>query len=109
MTAMAAASKPPFAFGCSLAVFPAEEIEALTESGTRLESLAAGAVPPATPDEQHFLLVQRNEAEPRTVAERAWSRLIGRRELERGDQSKPPPEPPENYGMVEFDKDRCWW
>lgn len=106
---MATDVKRPFAFGCSLAVFPAEEIEALTESGSHLEALAAGAIPPASPEDEHFLLVHRDEAEPRTTAERAWLRLIARRELERGDRTKPPPERPENYGMVEFDKDRCWW
>jgi uncharacterized protein YifE (UPF0438 family) len=99
----------PFVFGCSTAVFPAEEVAALTECGTLLEALASGAVPPTTPEQKHFLRVDRGEAEPRTVAERAWLRLKGRREFEHGDQAKPPPEPPTDYGMVEFDADRCWW
>jgi uncharacterized protein YifE (UPF0438 family) len=99
----------PFVFGCSTAVFPDEEFAALTESGTLLEALAAGAVRPATPEQEHFLRVDREEAEPRTVAERAWVRLKGRREFERGDQARPPAEPPKDYGMVEFDADRCWW
>ncbi len=39
-------------------------------------------------------------------------RLKGRREYEREqarEASAPPAVPPENYGMVEFDADRCWW
>ena len=99
----------PFVFGCSTAVFPPEEVAALTESGTLLEALASGVVRPTTPEQQHFLLVDRDEADPVTVAERAWVRLKGRREVEQGDRAKPPPEPPKDYGMVEFDADRCWW
>lgn len=99
----------PFVFGCSTAVFPPEEVAALTEHGPLLEALAAGAVRPATPGHEHFLRVDRDEADPETVAERAWVRLKGRREFEQGDRAKPPPEPPKDYGMVEFDADRCWW
>lgn len=99
----------PFVFGCSTAVFPEDEFAALTESGTLLEAIAAGTVRPSTPEQKHFLQVERDEAEPETVAERAWVRLKGRREFERGDEPKPPPEPPKDYGMVEFDADRCWW
>jgi uncharacterized protein YifE (UPF0438 family) len=102
-------SQQPFVFGCSTAVFTAEEIAVLTELGTLLESLASGAVPPTTLEHEHFLKVDRDEADPETVAERAWVRLKGRREFEQGDRVKPPPEPPKDYGMVEFDADRCWW
>lgn len=100
----------PFAFGCSLAVFPPEEIDALTESGSRLEAIAAGAVRPTTREEKHFLLVHQEKAEPETLLERAWLRLLARREFERGDQPKPPDTATaKDYGMVEFDADRCWW
>jgi uncharacterized protein YifE (UPF0438 family) len=99
----------PFVFGCSTAVFPAEEVAALTEFGGLLEALAAGAVAPTTPEQEHFLRVDREEAEPQSVAERAWVRLKARREFEQSDRTKPPPEPPKDYGMVEFDADRCWW
>src|SRR5262245_31123471 len=101
--------RPSFAFGCSTAVFPAEEVAALTESGSFLEALASGAARPTTPEQEYFLRVDRGEAEPRTVAERAWVRLKARREFENADREKPPPEPPKDYGMVEFDADRCWW
>jgi uncharacterized protein YifE (UPF0438 family) len=101
--------RPPFVFGCSTAVFPADELAALTESGAILEALASGALAPATPEQEHFLRVDRGESDPRTVAERAWVRLKARREFENADQGKPPPEPPPDYGMVEFDADRCWW
>lgn len=105
---MATDLNQPFAFGCSMDVFPADEVDVLTERGARLEALATGSVSPATAEEKHFLLVHREEAEPRTLAERAWVRLVGRREFEKGDQPKPP-EKPDNHGMVEFDADRCWW
>ena len=75
----------------------------------RLEALAAGAVRAATPEEKHFLLVDRDEADPETVAERAWVRLKGRREFEQADRGTAPPEPTPDYGMIEFDADRCWW
>ena len=98
----------PFAFGCDTSVFPANEIAALEKHGTRFEALASGAAP-ATPAEEHFLRVDREEAEPHSVAERAWLRLKARREYEREQKGSAPPAPPENYGMVEFDADRCWW
>src|SRR4029079_1278762 len=72
----------PFAFGCSTAVFPADEIAALAEAGGRLEGLAAGEASPADAEEKHFLKVDRDEAEPETLLERAWVRLKGRREFE---------------------------
>ncbi len=99
----------PFAFGCSTAVFPPEELAALAESGALFEALAAGAVAPATPEQEHFLRVDREEAEPATVAERAWVRLKGRREYEREQTAARPPVPKEDYGIVEWDADRCWW
>lgn len=102
-------TREPFAFGCDASVFPAAEIAALERHGGRFEALAAGAERPATPAEEHFLRVDRAEAEPKSVAERAWVRLKARREYEREERGTPPPAPPENYGMVEFDADRCWW
>jgi uncharacterized protein YifE (UPF0438 family) len=103
------ATGPSFVFGCSTAVFPAEEIAALTEVGLLLEGLASGTVRPATPDQEHFLKVDRGEADPLTVAERAWVRRKARLDFERGDRVKSPQEKPTDYGMVEFDADRCWW
>lgn len=99
----------PFAFGCDVSVFPAKEIAALEKHGSRFEALASGAAKPATPAEKHFLQVDREKAEPTSVAERAWLRLKARREYEREQQGSAPPAAPENYGMVEFDADRCWW
>jgi uncharacterized protein YifE (UPF0438 family) len=99
----------PFAFGCSTAIFPAEELEALSENGNGLEALGAGVIQPATPEQEQFLRVDREEADPSTVCERAWARLKGRREYEREEKIAPPPEPKKDYGMVEFDADRCWW
>ena len=101
----------PFVFRCSTAVFPADELAALEEYGNWLEALASGAIKPATLEQEHFLAVDRDEAEPATVCERAWVRLKGRREYEReeGRQTAPPPPPPEDYGIVEWDADRCWW
>jgi uncharacterized protein YifE (UPF0438 family) len=100
----------PFVFGCSTAVFPHEEFKALQEYGNWLEALAAGTIKPVTAEQERFLRVDRGEADPETVCERAWVRLKGRREyeLEEGEPPPPPP-PPENYGIVEWDHDRCWW
>ena len=54
--------------------------------------------------------MDRDEADPKTLLERAWVRLKGRREFEaEGQQNAAPPPKPEDYGMVEFDADRCWW
>ena len=99
----------PFVFGCSMAVFPPNEVEALNEQGNMLEALAAGTIRPATPEQKHFLRVDRDGADPKTVEERAWVRLKARREFEQGEKAKAPPVPPQDYGMVEFDADRCWW
>jgi uncharacterized protein YifE (UPF0438 family) len=99
----------PFAYRCSVDVFPPDERAALDEFGNHLESLASGSEPPGTPEEEHFLRVERGEADPETVAERAWVRLKGRREFEAEQQGTPPPPPPDDYGMVEYDADRCWW
>jgi uncharacterized protein YifE (UPF0438 family) len=99
----------PFAFGCDVSVFPANEIKALERHGARFEALASGAARPTTPEEKHFLRVDRDDAKPNTLAERAWLRLKARREYEREQKGAAPATPPENYGMVEFDADRCWW
>jgi uncharacterized protein YifE (UPF0438 family) len=99
----------PFEFGCSMTVFPADEVEALDEHGHLLEELAAGRLKPTTAEQRHFLKVDRDEAEPRTVLERAWVRLKGRREFEREQNATRPAEPAENYDIKEIDEDRCWW
>jgi uncharacterized protein YifE (UPF0438 family) len=98
----------PFVFGCSLIIFPPEEVEALSEYGHWLDALATGRIQPLTTEQRHFLLVNREEAEPETLCERAWVRLKGRREFENGGKLPSPP-PADDYGMVEFDADRCWW
>jgi uncharacterized protein YifE (UPF0438 family) len=98
----------PFAFGCDVTVFPPDEIAALELHGARFEALASGAARPGNAAEKHFLAVDREEAKPKTLAERAWLRLKARREFEQ-EERKAPPAQPENYGMVEFDADRCWW
>jgi uncharacterized protein YifE (UPF0438 family) len=101
----------PFAFNCSTAIFPADEFTALTEYGNWLEALSMGAIEPVTPEQEHFLKVDREESEPESVFERAWVRLKGRRAYELEEQITPPPQsaPAENYGIVEWDADRCWW
>jgi uncharacterized protein YifE (UPF0438 family) len=99
----------PFEFHCSTDVFPADELAALAEAGGRLEALAAGEVKPADAEERRFLKVDRDQAEPKTLLERAWVRLKGRREYEREQAMSMPPEPTPDYGIAEFDHDRCWW
>ena len=84
-------------------------MRALSKYGNWMEALALGAIRPVTPEQEHFLAVDREDAEPATVCERAWVRLKGRREFEQEQAMATPPPPPEDYGMVEWDKDRCWW
>jgi hypothetical protein len=72
-------------------------------------ALASGAIQPVTPEQEHFLRVDREQAEPTMVCERTGVRLKGRWEYEREESIAPSPAPPEDYGMVEFDADRCWW
>lgn len=99
----------PFAFRCHTGVFPPAELQQLEEFGNWMEALAAGRIQPVTREQEHFLAVDREEAEPQTVAEHAWVRLKGRREFEAEQADAPPPQPMENYGIVDWDKDRCWW
>jgi uncharacterized protein YifE (UPF0438 family) len=99
----------PFVFGCSTEIFPLEELQALMDYGNWMEALADGKLQPLTPEQEHLLRVDREEAEPETVYERAWSRLKGRREYEKEQELKAPPERPEDYGIIEWDKERCWW
>lgn len=99
----------PFAFRCSTAVFPPDELAALNEHGNLFEALAAGVLPPTNAMQVHFLKVDRDEAKPKTAAERGWVRLKARREYEESERATAPPAPPPDYGMVEFDADRCWW
>jgi uncharacterized protein YifE (UPF0438 family) len=99
----------PFDFGCSTAVFPPEEIAVLAETGNWLAALAAGVIQPVTAEQKHFLRVDRDEAEPKTVSERAWARLKGRREYERDEKVAPPPVTQDDYGIDQWDFDRCWW
>ena len=99
----------PFRFGCSTDIFPLEEFSALTQRGHWMEALAAGTIAPTTPEHEHFLQVDREEAEPANVDERAWVRLKGRREFERERETAPPRSPPEDYGIIEWDKEKCWW
>ncbi len=98
-----------FAFGCSTTVFPADEVAILAQLGAWLEALAAGEIAPETTEDERLLKVDRGEAEPESLLERAWDRLKGRREYEREQATAPPPPEPQDYGMIEFDKDPCWW
>jgi uncharacterized protein YifE (UPF0438 family) len=99
----------PFEFGCSTHIFPADELAVLTVRGKRLEALAAGRAKPANDAERHFLRVHREEAEPKTVEERAWLRLQGRRELEREEEGVRTARPKQDYGIIEWDQEKCWW
>jgi uncharacterized protein YifE (UPF0438 family) len=74
-----------------------------------MQALAAGTIQPMSQDQEHFLKVDRDEAAPQTVCERAWVRLKGRREYEQEQRIAPPAAPPEDYGMIEWDAERCWW
>jgi len=99
----------PFAFACVTAIFPVDELEALANYGNWLQALADGTIKPVTAEQEHFLKVDREEAEPATLLERAWVRLKGRREYEEEERTAAPLAPPEKYGIVDYDPDRCWW
>ena len=99
----------PFVFRCSTNIFPADELQALAEYGNWMEALSAGTIQPADAEHERFLRVDREEMEPTNVAERAWLRLKGRREFEKEQEAAPPPEPPQDYGIIEWDKEKCWW
>ena len=99
----------PFVFNCATGVFPADELAALVEHGGRLEALVSGTIMPSNKTDRHFLEVERGDALPKTLLERAWDRLKGRREYEREQAAAPPHEPTPDYGIQEFDKDPCWW
>jgi uncharacterized protein YifE (UPF0438 family) len=99
----------PFHFGCSTHIFPADELDALIERGNWMEALASAVIQPATPEHDHFLLVDREQVEPVTVDERAWVRLKGRREFECEEAKAVPPPEPEDYGIIEWEKEKCWW
>ena len=98
-----------FRFGCAIAIFSREELEALQLQGTLLEALVQRRIRPANSEQEHFLQVDREEVEPVTVAERAWLRLKARREYEAEEVPTAPSFRGQDYGMVEFDADRCWW
>jgi uncharacterized protein YifE (UPF0438 family) len=102
-------SRPAFVFRCSTHIFPVEEISALNLSGARLEALADGSLSPTTPEDEHFLQVDREEAEPQTALERAWVRLKGRREFEQDQELLAKRERPKDYGIIEWDREKCWW
>ncbi len=97
-----------FTFACSTTVFPEEEIKALLECGNWLSALAAGEIQPVTIAQEHFLRVDRGEAQAETVFERAWVRLKFRKEFEREQRMTPPQTTSQDYGIVEWDEDR-WW
>jgi uncharacterized protein YifE (UPF0438 family) len=101
--------KRPFVFGCATHIFSPEEIRVLSDTGNWIEALAAGLIEPLNDAQRRFLSVDREEAEPRSVAELAWVRLKGRREFEKEEATAPPPAPPEDYGIIEWDKEKCWW
>ena len=100
---------PTFHIDVATGIFPPEELQALAERGHLMEALAAGTLQPSTAEHQHFLKVDREESEPTTVDERAWVRHKGRREYEREQQAAPPPALPEDYGIIEWEKEKCWW
>jgi uncharacterized protein YifE (UPF0438 family) len=99
----------PFRFDCVTDIFPVDELHVLSEYGNLLNALAGGTILPVNEEQERFLCVDREEVEPETVWERAWVRLKGRREFERQQAKASSPPPPEDYGIIEWDKERCWW
>lgn len=63
-------------------IFRNEELRALRRYGFWLEALAEGRIAPTTPAQEQFCRVARGEEKAKSVYERAWMRLVGRREIE---------------------------
>jgi uncharacterized protein YifE (UPF0438 family) len=66
----------------NVTIFSQEETELLSRYGFWLEALAQGDVQPLTPAQQRFVEVHKGEAEPESTFERAWWKLLKRREIE---------------------------
>ena len=63
-------------------VFKEDELRVLRRYGFWLEALAERKILPSTAAQEHFCRVVRGEASAETLYERAWMRLVGRREIE---------------------------
>lgn len=92
--------KRDFDLGCSN-IFSEEEHALLIRYGCWMEALVKGVIQPITPAEERFLLVHRGEAEPQSIYEQAWSRLMGRRAFEKEDRGSP------HYHV--FDAGEAWF
>ena len=56
--------------------FTLQEADLLSRFGKTLSDLEQGAIAPETAEEQHFLLVLQQQAEPETLFERTWLKYI---------------------------------
>jgi uncharacterized protein YifE (UPF0438 family) len=66
----------------TMSVFSDEELALLRRYGWWLSSLAAGHIQPHTDSDRRFVDVCHGKAKAETLAERAWIKLMMRREYE---------------------------
>lgn len=99
----------PYSLRCSSSIFTDEEFRALNEFGTWMEALANSAIQPSTDEQRRFLKVCAKEIEPSTLYEKAWIKMLARREYERETSPHmPASNPTEDYGIPESDLEH-WW
>lgn len=61
--------------------FTPAESQTLAKYGRWMEALAAGAIAPTTPTQEHFVRAARGEVEPSTDFERAWAKVQAERAM----------------------------
>lgn len=66
----------------NVAIFSQDEAELLSRYGFWLEALAHGQIQPVTSAQEQFVQVHHGVAKADSVFERAWLKLILRREIE---------------------------
>jgi uncharacterized protein YifE (UPF0438 family) len=65
-----------------VSIFPDEELALLRKHGHWMQALALGRIQPLTEAQRRFVEVAAGKAKPEAVHERAWVRLMTRREYE---------------------------
>ena len=88
-----------------MTIFNETEVELLSRYGFWLEALVQRQIQPITPAQERFVMMHAGEAEPESAFERAWWKLMRRREIE--------PELPPDYlvydaGEEWFDRRAHW-
>jgi uncharacterized protein YifE (UPF0438 family) len=78
-----------FVLGCDAPNFTSADRDLLMRYGHWLTGLSTGQIQPITPEQEHFVQVAHEEAEPETDFEDAWVKLMERRKFEAADRAAP--------------------